>query len=266
MRDEWYSLRMRASNAGRHLSGAERIGRREDIPALTAALAQRALTHRGGSTDRVNCTIERLNAKAIRYGALPEVQSWQVENWQAGRRLAGRLLANAGVSREAVAASLAALDQGPGPGGQVMRGAMVVDAASGERLEPDQARGVRVSHMDVLPEERQGVIQGLAAAGLDHHRVLEALVLAGKVLQAPGLVAELCWSDDPEYLTGYVAMPGNGYQRICPLKEPGSRRGGRAFLVDRREWHSQVFVDFMEETPMLLHGPVLIHPPCRWNP
>ena len=32
-----------------------------------------------------------------------------------------------------------------------------------------------------------------------------SIVLATKVSAHPATVAELCWSDDPEYITGYVA-------------------------------------------------------------
>jgi 6-carboxyhexanoate--CoA ligase len=50
-------------------------------------------------------------------------------------------------------------------------------------------------------------------------RVKEALMLATKVSAHPATVAELCWSDDPEYITGYVASKKQGYQRIMKLKE-----------------------------------------------
>lgn len=266
MHDEWFSLRMRATRAGRHLSGAERIARRADIAMLTTALTERALTHRGGPADQVHCTVERLHADKLRYGALPEINPWRVPDWRTGRQLAGRLLEKAGVASQAIEICVRTLAEGPGPGNQVMRGAMVLDAVSGQRLEPDPARGLRVSHMDIVPEDRPEVSQVLASAALGHHRVLEALVLAGKVLHAPGLVAELCWSDDPDYLTGYVASPMDGYQRISPLKEAGSGMGGRALLVDRRQWRPQAFFDFLENTPILLHGPVVIHPLRDWSP
>ena len=32
-----------------------------------------------------------------------------------------------------------------------------------------------------------------------------------------GVVAELCWSDDPDYTTGYVAGKNIGYVRIKPI-------------------------------------------------
>lgn len=266
MQNEWFSLRMRATRAGRHLSGAERITRGSEVAALTTALTERALTHRGGQADQVHCTVERLQAESIHYAPLPEVHTWLVRDWLAGRQLAGRLLRRAGVASQAAEKCLQTLAKGPGPGGQNMRGAMIVDAENGQRLESDWARGLRVSQMDIVPEERREITQALAAAELGHHRVLEALALAGKVLHAPGLVAELCWSDDPDYLSGYVASPADGYQRISPLKEAGSAMGGRAFLIDRKQWRPRVFSDFLEKTAMLLHGPAVIHPFRNWEP
>lgn len=46
-------------------------------------------------------------------------------------------------------------------------------------------------------------------------------MLATKVSEHPATVAELCWSDDPKYITGYVASKELGYQCITKLKEYG---------------------------------------------
>ncbi|MCK4537132.1 MAG: hypothetical protein KAT93_08965, partial [Desulfuromonadales bacterium] len=183
----------------------------------------------------------------------------------AGRELAGRLLENAGVAAHVVSRSLACLAEGPAPDGGAMRGAMVVDRLSGERLEPDNRRGVRVSRMDVAPDERVALRNLLDKVGLGHHRVLEALVLAGKVLKAPGIVAELCWSDAPDYVTGYVASPIEGYQRITRLKEAGDPMGGRIFFIDRRNWDRDEFIAFLEQRGVLFHGKPGINPTRTWR-
>jgi 6-carboxyhexanoate--CoA ligase len=108
---------------------------------------------------------------------------------------------------------------------------MLVDALDGRRLEFDAARGVRVSRMDL--EERAAAVlaRELQAIGLNNTHVQEALVLAAKVLHAPGVLAELCWSDDPDYTAGYVAAPCLGYVRFPLLKPRGEDRGGRAFFL-----------------------------------
>jgi len=228
-------------------------------------LTERAFAHVGGTPDSVNCTIEKLDAAEILSVAFPNVRTWQVANCSAGRLLAARFLTEAGVSHQAVDFSLQALASGPAPVGGAMRGAMIVDAVSGQRLEPDAARGVRVSHMDVAPEERSAIEAQLKQAGLGHSRVFEALVLAAKVQQAPGLLAELCWSDDPDYLTGYVAAPDRGYQRISCLKERGCFSGGRVFFVDAHAWSCDTFIEFLQKKPVLVRGCPVIHSVENWS-
>lgn len=265
MTTELYSIRLRAERAGRHLCGAERIAPEAQLPALAAELVARALTHAGGSAESAHCTIERLAGPIPRL-ALPAVATWEVRDAAAGRAAARKLLLAAGVSAAAADAALRWLAGGAAPGGQVMRGAMLVDAGSGQRLEADPARGLRVSRMDLAPEHRQELLGELAAAGLGHHRVAEALVLAGKVLQAPGAVAELCWSDDPGYLAGYVADPRHGYQRLTRLKDPGDPKGGRALFIDTRgHWTLESCAAFLERQAVLFDRLGPIRQPQQWQ-
>ena len=111
-----------------------------------------------------------------------------------------------------------------------MRGAMLLDADTGLRVDSLGERGVRVSKMDCDNSERYEA--RLLEKGLFGDHVREALVLASKVASAVGVVAELCWSDDPEYVTGYVASAKYGYKRIPVLKEYGNPIGGRVFFVE----------------------------------
>lgn len=68
------------------------------------------------------------------------------------------------------------------------------------------------------------------AASDEKNHFQEAIVLASKVVSAPHILAEICMSDDPDYVTGYVAALSIGYRRITKLKAPGSPDGGRIFL------------------------------------
>jgi 6-carboxyhexanoate--CoA ligase len=264
MTTDYYSIRLRAESNGRHLCGAERIDQAGALPELAAALVARAMAHAGGTAEMAHCTIERLGEIPAAL-SLPAVSTWAVPDCATGRTAARTLLRRAGVADVAAATALQLLTGGPAPGGAVMRGAMLIDALSGARLETDPARGVRVSRMDLAPEARAQLLAALAAAGLGHHRVAEALVLAGKVLQAPGVVAELCWSDDPDYLAGYVADRRHGYQRITRLKEPGDPLGGRALFIDRRGWDLEGCVAFLERQPLLFDRLGALHPPQIWQ-
>jgi 6-carboxyhexanoate--CoA ligase len=259
-----YSLRMRAERDGVHCSGAERIVPVGELPAQAAAMVARALACSGGPPDAVHCTIDRQDEEIHRW-PLPSVCTLTVTDWRAGRVCADTLLRRAGVSSPAVSAALELLATGPAPGRQVMRGALILDAACGDRLETDPARGVRVSRMDLAPESRDGILAALGAAQLGHHRMAEALVLAGKVMHAPGIVAELCWSDDPDYLAGYVADPQYGYQRITPLKAAGDRFGGRVLFVHRRGWERDNFYAYLERQAVLFDTLGEILPPQAWS-
>jgi 6-carboxyhexanoate--CoA ligase len=194
------------------------------------------------------------------------VRTYDVADWYAGRECARSLLRRAGVADVAIETAMAQLVAGPAPGNRVMRGAMVVDALTGARMESDPARGVRVSRMDLAVEARAGILAALTAAGLGHHRVADALVLAGKVLRAPGIVAELCWSDDPGYPVGYVAAPADGYQRITRLKAVGDNYGGRAFFVRTARWNRAAFVAYLERQAVLFNAVGTIDPPQPWEP
>ena len=245
---------MRATYQDLHLAGAERIVTAAAVSETTAALTLRAMSHVNGAADEVYCSVERIDPAIVCYEKLPDITTYQLDDWQEGRQVACSLLEKAGVHVEIATRAVQLLANGAGPGGAVMRGAVIMDATTGERLERDPARGVRVSRMDLAPECRSELECELASVGLDHHRVLEALVLAGKVLSAPGVVAELCWSDNPDYTTGYVADLHGGYQRITALKPVGDSLGGRVFFIDPTVVTIDELIDYLECQPVLFDG------------
>jgi 6-carboxyhexanoate--CoA ligase len=254
MSDELFSVRMRAGAAGRHLSGGERIVARQELEAAVAELFRRALD-RGASVDEIQCRAERIDRDEVRRCRLPDIIEHRVVDWRKGRALAVDLLVRSGVAGAVAAGAVELLAAGPGPAGSIMRGAVLMDAASGERCETDPARGVRVSRMDLAPSCRAELRRRLGEAGLGHHRVAEALVLAGKVSAAPGVVAELCWSDDIAYTTGYVASARCGYQRILPLKAAADGSGGRIIFFERQAVDLDQLVTYLERRPVLFDAP-----------
>jgi 6-carboxyhexanoate--CoA ligase len=213
-------------------------------------MVRRALEHPRGQAETIHVTIETLSPDSIRLARLPDLQTRPVDDFRQGRCAAKSLLAEAGISAEAVSRAMSWMADGAAPDGRSMRGAMLVDALTGERLETDRFRGVRVSRMDLTGEAEQALSQGLRKLGLDNSHVREALVLAGKVCLAPGVLAELCWSDDPDYTAGYVASAGLGYIRFPYLKPNGEERGGRAiFVVSGTDLVS--LAHFLEQEPVL---------------
>jgi 6-carboxyhexanoate--CoA ligase len=246
-----FSIRMRAAQAREHISGAERIAPAHELAAIATAMIARALGHSRGNPASIRLAIDALPAASLRTASLPDITTVLVPNVPVGRCAARAELLRAGVSEVAAAAAINALAGGAAPGGRVMRGAMLVDAESGARLESDPARGVRVSRMDLDPAASAALTSALQDSGRDTTHLREALALAGKVLLSPGIVAELCWSDDPDYSAGYVASPARGYVRFPCLKEKGDPLGGRAFFYRRLDFNLAALTAFLENEPVL---------------
>ena len=241
---DYYSLKMRASQQvgegdqkhEQHISGAERIVSRDAVEAVCSAMARRAMTHSKGDPDFINIKIEKVCEKDIQILKALPVTRIDVDTWQQGLDKAFELVGEAAVG---IREKLPELLQATFP----MRGAMLYDIATGTRLEPDQQRGVRATYMDALHSSTVDSCK-------NHFN--EAIVLATKVANAPGMVAELCISDDPNYITGYVASKELGYVRIMKMKEMGDENGGRIFLFDSRKAKVEDCIEFLQKKKVLV--------------
>ncbi len=246
-----YSIRMHASAGEKHVSGAERIVSGERIDRTVNALIARAVS-KSCKPDRITVNIDCIESVAIRNLTSLDLVTIDAPDATTGRQWAMRFLEETGVSPLAAREAIALLTKGPALSGKTMRGAMILDAEMGNRLEPDRERGVRTSRFDWSDEANKKISRLLSEAGLTHFRTCEALALATKVASAPGIIAELCWSDDPDYTAGYVASRGIGYVRFPYLKEHGNDRGGRAFFVRHLDFDRTAFIRFLEEEPALI--------------
>lgn len=238
---ELYSVRMRAAQGGphekggHHISGAERIVKLEEVGAIAQSLADRALHHSKGTADFINITVDLIPPEKIIYIDCLKVEEHKTSSISESHQLATDLLQGPNISKAAVHKAISllkGLDKS-------MRGAMLVDAITGERLDTGD-RGVRVTHMDSFDSYALG----------DNEHMREALVLASKVQSADGIVGELCWSDDPDYTVGYVACNGV-YHRIPNMKKLGSNIGGRVFFV-RSDIDSESVIEYLERAPVLV--------------
>ena len=265
MYENLISLRMHATRDGKHLSGAEcLVMPSAPLEDLLQGLLRRALYHSRGRAEQINLNLEEVSKDAVIAGCLLDFSGFLVSDWEQGRMLACRLLTEAGVSLQAATMAMKTLANGAAPDGSSMRGAMLIDVCSGKRLEADQSRGVRASRMDLLPAIREQLVQRLTVLGLTSPRVVEALILASKVAAAPAILAELCWSDDPDYCAGYVASAA-GYRRISMLKPAGDERGGRAFFVQPGGDSLAALVEYLEQTPYLIETLGELHPSRPWQ-
>ncbi len=237
---EWVSVRMRASLRGRHVSGAERIVRQEDIPSTLCELIKRPKTY-----DQLHLTVERLKDVEI-FRANLKISSYTFEDVNEARDFAVQVLSKSGVSEDLARKAVNLIRSGASPEGWNMRGAVLMDINTGERLEEDPYRGVRTVRVDWL--KREEVSRYLTSQGYTL-RTVDALAIATKNIFC-GVLAELCWSDDPNYVTGYVASSKMGYVRISPLKREGDPLGGRVYFVKKEELRK--VVECLERKALLL--------------
>jgi 6-carboxyhexanoate--CoA ligase len=262
--DDLYSVRMRAAVGGdhrlggQHISGAERLIPGWEINTVLASLVERAHNHERGQADFVNIAIEKVDASRVQsLQALP-VATITADTYVEGRFCARTLLGHIGIADKIADRAIGLLTD---PEHQ-MRGAVLLDIYTGARLEQDPARGIRATHLDIDYKYRAEFADRLSAAGLHNEHIREALTVATKVCHAPGIIAELCWSDDPGYSAGYVASKKYGYVRFPHLKPIGLARGGRIFFFDPRQGEVAAVVTYLEKQPVLIQPPKRIDLPA----
>ncbi len=226
-----YSIRMRASqggaheDGGHHISGAERILNKDDLPKMAEELVRRALYHSKGTADFIRLTIDDIEEEKIISVPALSIETYEAKDVADGHKEVYRFLQKAGISKLAVKKAMEFLLNLP----ENLRGAALFDAQSGKRLDDTGMRGIRVTRMDFQNPVKANAV--LNQQGFKDVHLHEAIVLASKVLSAPHMVGELCWSDDPDYIVGYVSAD-NTYHRITKMKPLHSSQGGRVFFVD----------------------------------
>ncbi|MBR1857980.1 MAG: 8-amino-7-oxononanoate synthase [Selenomonadaceae bacterium] len=239
-----YSLKMRASQSksgsSQHISGAERIINENEINLNVEAFISRAMNHSKGQPDFINLKIEAVTQDEIQYvDALP-VKTVEVLNAETGQEIILKYLEQIGITNGSAIMKMFSQTYN-------MRGAMLLDVDTLERLEPNHERGLRATYMDAVHNSANKVED-------TKNHFAEAIVLASKVINAPNIIGEICVSDDPNYVTGYVAALSIGYVRITKLKDMGSPDGGRIFLY--RGDHDKVkdCINYLEHQKVLVRN------------
>lgn len=241
-----YSLKMRASkhtgSIQEHVSGAEKILPQQELPQQMEALLSRALHHAKGKADFINLKIEAISSENLQYIEALPVSTHEAATPAEGRQFMCQIMTELGLTPDKCQKILELFQATYG-----MRGAMLLDVDTLERLEPDQQRGIRATYMDsIAPKGEAKAI----CDGKNHFQ--EALVLASKVLSAPNIIGELCMSDDPDYITGYIATRDKGYIRITQLKEMGCPDGGRIFLYRGPKSQVEDCIQYLQEQRVLV--------------
>ena len=213
---------------GKHISGAERILREDEVEEELINVYRRAITHERGKPDFINFKIEEIDEDEIIYKKRLKINQHHVDSKEEGLNLAKELLKENSVSEESAEKGIQSiLDLEDS-----IHGAMLIDKDSGERLDDKGIRGVRVT--GIASADITKYKESLKNDGREGLHLEEALILASKIASCKGIVAELCWSDDPSYVIGYIGTKEN-YERIPILKDKGNPVGGRVFFVDTNQ-------------------------------
>lgn len=233
----------RKGNRDLHVSGAEGIYDENRLPKKIKDYYLRAIHHSRGKPDNIIITIERLKERPLKIPILP-VSTIPCSTPQEAEKVATDLLLKTGISEKAVRGAFKVVRSK-----ETMRGAVLMHFESGQRREPDMERGVRVSRLGIDKASEQMLSTILQRKGINTTTVKEALLLASKVASCPGIIAELCISDDPDYTTGYVASKQEGYVRLTNIKAYGSPCGGRVFFIHGEDIPS--IVEYLERRPVI---------------
>ena len=228
---------MRASAGDRHISGAERIVPAQDVHDIIRSLTDRALSHPNGCPDAVNISLAALADADLSHVPCLSLVRTGNESPATADDFIRRFLVGLGNTADH-GTILHKLRTVTG-----LRGAMLIDGRTGEHLEPDRARGVRVSTMDhaipLMSPEKQ-------------HRA-EAMALASKVAAHPNIAAELCISDDIDFTIGYVADSKHFYS-LPNIKRVGEAIGTRVFIYYGPRDEVAATIDWLENAPVIVDG------------
>ncbi len=244
-----WNVRVRASrkSGGRdlHISGAEGLYNSPELAGTVTACIKRVLEHPRGAPDTIVLTIEAVNQKPAD-APLLRLKTLRCSSPDRAHNIISEILENTGIARRAAGAALKVLTSQ-----HVMRGASLITARTGRRIEPDKERGIRVSRLGMKKAEREKLELKLSGMRLNTETIREALVLASKTASCPDILAEVCISDDPDYTTGYVSGREIGYVRIPNIKNRGDMHGGRVFFV-RENAEIDTVINYLEKEPVLL--------------
>ena len=250
-----YSIKMRCSEGGpheeggKHISGAERILREDELEEELINVYRRAITHERGKPDFINFKIEKIDEDDIIYKKRLNINQHHVSSKEEGLRLAKEILVENSVSEESAEKGIQSILNLE----DSIHGAMLIDKDSGERIDNKGIKGVRVT--GIASADISKYKESLKNDGREGLHLEEALILASKIASCKGIVAELCWSDDPSYVIGYVGTKDN-YERIPILKDEGNPVGGRVFFVDGTQLNDDYtlddLIDYLENQIVLI--------------
>ena len=247
-----YSIKMRGSKEDNHVSGAESIVKEKDLECAVNLLIKRAMNHSKGKSDFINIKIEEIKKEEVRYLQPLEVTKVEVKSPKEGFEIVQHMLKKLDIVEENISKIIDLFNENCN-----MRGAMLVVINTIQRLEPDKIRGIRATYMDFEDFK----INHLNKNTEYNSHFIEALALSTKVVNCTNIIGEICFSDDLDYVAGYIASKKYGYIRISQLKERGDFRGGRIFLYDStldKNYTVKDCINYMENKKLIIKNNIKI--------
>ncbi len=240
---DYFSVKMRSSLEENHISGHERIVKVSELENTINELFKRGSRK---SFDFLNIKIEKINSPILFIKKTLKIKTLNFNNPKEANNFALNLLQKeTGINLNTLQKLIKLIHTGAASG-KNMRGAMIVNL-KGERLEKNREKGIRTTMVDYINREKHK--KKLIKKGFTE-RTLDALALSTKNLIYPDIVAEYCISDEPDYLTGYVATK-KYYFRLTPLKEKGNLFGGRIYFVKNNTDIDKLY-NYLQNTPVLI--------------
>ncbi|WP_457623517.1 6-carboxyhexanoate--CoA ligase [Persephonella sp.] len=244
-----YSIKIRASKDGNHVSGSERIVKKEYLKKVLNELVDKTYIK---DPELINIKIEEIKIKPLIVKKTLEIKEHQFKNVEESKRFAVDIIHTATrIKKDKIYELINTVHLGSSPDGSNMRGAMIVNEL-GERIELDKFRGVRTTTVDFIDRDR--ILKRLKDIGLTN-RTADALCISTKNMLYKDMTAEYCISDEADYTVGYVSVKGE-YHRLNPAKEYGNPKGGRIYFV-RNNIDIYDFYKFLQETPVLIEDVVV---------
>ncbi len=262
-----YSLRMRAFNGQKHLSGGEDIVDKVSLKTRLLELLDQglepSLNQMTAPPHSINIRIDPVHTQDIKTISLLPVFCLKTksleETWfflkKAFERL-GEVFGIPGTLGYRQAEKLLSDKNDPLTGASLL----LPDA---ECLSPNGS-GIRVTHFGIKPSLKNELLQESVIHGLGSgRRFIEALQISSKILSHGKAAFELCLSDNPEYTTGYLSVRGVGYIRLPLIKPAGLCAGGRIIGVLNTFIESDMseMIGYLTESPVLFTSRNPLSPP-----
>ncbi|WP_195335484.1 6-carboxyhexanoate--CoA ligase [Paraclostridium bifermentans] len=129
-------------NLMEHISGAESISNEENLEEVISLLIKRAFNHPKGKSDFINIKLEEISKEEITYIEPLPVTTVNVENYLEGFNIVTNILENMGIDKsksDNIVRTIRSISN--------MRGAILLDINTFQRLETDKQRGIRATYM-----------------------------------------------------------------------------------------------------------------------